>query len=123
MADNNSAMGLHQLYRHFDKDGILLYVGVSLSTIARQVAHKRSPWAAEIVRIEIEHCADRGEAERLEAVAILKEGPIYNVSKGVAPEKAKNPRGRPRIVAPRPWELEGVSRRSWYRKRKSDFTF
>jgi hypothetical protein len=29
---------------------------------------------------------------------------------------ARIKRGRPKITAPRPWELEGMSRRSWYRR-------
>jgi hypothetical protein len=32
------------------------------------------------------------------------------------PTKLK--RGRPTIVAPRPWEAEGMSRRTWYRRKK-----
>ena len=31
-----------QLYRHFDCDGVLLYVGISLSTVARLCEHKHS---------------------------------------------------------------------------------
>jgi hypothetical protein len=111
-----------QLYRHFNADGDLLYVGVSLSALARQVSHRRSHWAHEIVRIEIEYCADRKEAERLEALAILAEKPRYNVSKGIRlgdENEIVRSRGRPRIIDPRPWQVEGVSRRTWYRKNKS----
>ncbi len=31
-------------------------------------------------------------------------------------EKPK--RGRPKIVGPRPWEVKGMSRRTWYRRKK-----
>lgn len=33
-------------------------------------------------------------------------------------EPAKLKRGRPTITAPRPWDSEGMSRRTWYRRRK-----
>jgi hypothetical protein len=43
------------LYRHFDKDGNLLYVGVSLNAIERTISHRdKSPWYQDIARIEIE---------------------------------------------------------------------
>lgn len=29
----------------------------------------------------------------------------------------KRGRGRPKIVGPRPWETEGVSRKTWYKRR------
>jgi hypothetical protein len=43
---------------------------------------------------------DRGGPNKPAAVAIQERGP-----------------GRPKIDGPRPWEIEGVSKRSWYRKR------
>lgn len=35
-------------------------------------------------------------------------------------EPAKLKRGRPTITAPRPWDSEGMSRRTWYRRKKRD---
>jgi len=68
------------LYRHFDKDDNLLYVGISLSTLQRLGQHKRNArWFNSITRIEIEKCADRAEALNMEAQAIKKEKPIYNI--------------------------------------------
>lgn len=33
-------------------------------------------------------------------------------------EPAKLKRGRPTITGPRPWDSEGMSRRTWYRRKK-----
>ena len=66
------------LYRHFDKDGVLLYVGISLSAVARLSQHKDSAWFKEIKKVEIEHYPTRGEALGMEALAIRNENPKYN---------------------------------------------
>lgn len=68
------------LYRHFDRDGNLLYVGVSLSTISRLSQHKdASHWFAEIARVTIESFADRPLALVAEREAISKENPRHNL--------------------------------------------
>lgn len=38
--------------------------------------------------------------------------------KKAKPLAAKKPRGRP--VAPKPWEAEGISRMTWYRRQKAN---
>lgn len=69
------------LYRHFDKDGMLLYVGISMSFLHRQVAHRRvKPWFDQIVNITLEHFPSRREALDAETLAIRKESPKYNRS-------------------------------------------
>lgn len=67
-----------QLYRHFDKEGSLLYVGVSLSAVARLFGHQKSGWVDKISRVEIENFADRLSAERAELAAIRQERPQHN---------------------------------------------
>jgi hypothetical protein len=43
----------YHLYRHFDKEGALLYVGVSLEVLRRQIAHRTlSGWFGEIASLE-----------------------------------------------------------------------
>lgn len=70
-----------QLYRHFDCDGSLLYVGISYSAYARAVSHRStSGWADKIVRIEIEHFPDRKDAEDAEIKAIRIEKPLHNLA-------------------------------------------
>lgn len=68
-----------ELYRHFDKDGRLLYVGVSFSSTQRWLSHRQdSEWASLSVRMEIERFSTRSEALFAEAKAIAVENPIYN---------------------------------------------
>jgi hypothetical protein len=67
------------LYRHFDKDGRLLYVGISLSAVVRMQQHiRQAKWARDIARIEVEWFETRCEAEAAEWRAIRTEGPIHN---------------------------------------------
>ena len=69
-----------RLYRHFDKDGALLYVGISCNAITRLKQHEHdSGWAAEIARVDIEHFASREEALAAERAAIKNERPKHNV--------------------------------------------
>ena len=67
------------LYRHFSADGELLYVGVSLNTVARLVAHQhRSEWFDKIASITIEKFESRDAAEAAEITAINAEAPKFN---------------------------------------------
>lgn len=68
------------LYRHYDKDNNLLYVGISISSIARFGAHKStSTWAYDSVKMTTEWFETRHEAQQAEKDAITKECPIYNI--------------------------------------------
>lgn len=70
-----------QLYRHFDAQGDLLYVGMSLSAVNRLSGHKSaSKWFAEIARVEVENFASREEAAFAEDEAIILENPRYNIA-------------------------------------------
>lgn len=69
-----------ELYRHYDKDGVLLYVGISLSSTYRFSQHKtNSEWFKLVTRIEIERFKTRKEAVKAEEQAIKDEHPKYNV--------------------------------------------
>jgi excinuclease UvrABC nuclease subunit len=69
------------LYRHFDREGRLLYVGVSLSAIQRtKQHHTNAPWFREITRIELTWFGSRSSAELAEEHAIKAEKPLYNVT-------------------------------------------
>jgi len=73
------------LYRHFDGDGCLLYVGISLSAVARLAEHRReSHWYSQIARVEIENFEDREDALEAEAEAIRNEKTLYNIAGRVA---------------------------------------
>jgi len=68
-----------QLYRHFDADGKLLYVGISLSAAHRLSQHNgQSEWASKIASMTVETLASREEALAAERVAIKTEKPAWN---------------------------------------------
>jgi hypothetical protein len=71
-----------QLYRHFDKIGRLLYVGISLSAIARLSRHSHDAhWFHEIVTVTIQTYPGRPEAMIAEARAIEDEKPLHNLKR------------------------------------------
>ena len=75
--------GFH-LYRHFDKAGVLLYVGVSLSALVRLAAHgTNSVWFDQIARVEISNWATREASLRAERRAIRTENPLYNIQHSI----------------------------------------
>lgn len=68
------------LYRHFDKTGKLLYVGISISTLTRLSQHSNnSVWFDSIYKVEIEKFSSRMEAQEAERIAIKKEKPEHNI--------------------------------------------
>ena len=75
------AVKMQHLYRMYDADGVLLYIGISKSAIARLTQHlDAQPWADEIVDTKIErHAVSRFEMEQIERAAIIAEKPKYNV--------------------------------------------
>lgn len=68
------------LYRHFDKEGTLLYVGESLSFSKRTKDHERgSDWFGDITNITIEKFDSKKSALKAEVQAIKKENPKFNI--------------------------------------------
>jgi len=75
------------LYRHFEKDGTLLYVGISLNHVVRLSQHKAaSPWFEKIATVTIEQFETRAEALKAETKAVVKEKPLHNIQKQGEPE-------------------------------------
>jgi hypothetical protein len=73
-------MNSTQLYRHWDENNILLYVGISYSSTTRLRQHEKSARWFKLVRsVTIEQFATRKEAELAELHAIRTENPIYNI--------------------------------------------
>lgn len=69
------------LYRWYDKEGNLLYVGISISAISRASQHKSSSdWYKEARYMTIEKCKNRHFALKKEMRAIKTEKPIWNIS-------------------------------------------
>jgi hypothetical protein len=72
--------GVQHLYRHFDADGRLLYVGVSLSAIGRLAEHKQgAEWFWLIARVEVTAYANRRTVLKAERIAIQREKPLHNI--------------------------------------------
>lgn len=71
--------GTTDLYRYFDADGRLLYVGISLSAVARAVQHKNSShWWSSAVTMTKQTFDTRDEALAAERDAIRAERPFHN---------------------------------------------
>ena len=74
--DKSPKAGPTELYRHFDPNGALLYVGISLSAIERLRQHRAtSDWFDQIARVDIEMFPSRKEAVAAERHAVKTEGP------------------------------------------------
>ena len=68
------------LYRHFDCDGKLLYIGIAKDVSKRTVQHKTSTWWAEkIVKTTIAAFPTKALALKEEKIAIEKEKPLHNI--------------------------------------------
>lgn len=69
------------LYRMFDADGRLLYVGITIDIVSRFRDHRSiKPWWPDIQTIQLEHFPDRPAARAAELKAITTEFPCYNVA-------------------------------------------
>ena len=67
------------LYRHFDADNRLLYVGITCDLSSRNAAHERgAEWFPQVSTTTVQWLDDRDHAAALEAVAIRFEAPKHN---------------------------------------------
>jgi len=66
------------LYRHFDADGRLLYVGITENLPSRDRQHRASPWHGKIAETKTQWFDSREDAARAEAQAITTERPLHN---------------------------------------------
>lgn len=72
-------MAMHTLYRHFDQNDELLYIGVTSNLFRRTAEHERSsPWFRDIARIDLRHFDSREDAIEAEDRAISNEKPKHN---------------------------------------------
>lgn len=68
-----------QLYRAFDSNGVLLYVGISTNCLNRILQHKRTRiWFQRLANLTVEHYPTRELALDAECLAIRIEKPLYN---------------------------------------------
>jgi predicted GIY-YIG superfamily endonuclease len=70
----------HVLYRFFDAEDRLLYVGITVGIAARLAKHEvEKSWYSQIARIAVEHFPTRGAVLAAERAAIQAEKPLYNI--------------------------------------------
>jgi hypothetical protein len=70
----------HNLYRHYDENGKLLHVGVSISAMKRLADHRhRAHWFDRIARMEVEKFPTREASLAAETNAIRAENPECNI--------------------------------------------
>lgn len=68
------------LYRHYDAEGVLLYVGIAECEKRRRVEHsKYSRWFGMVSKTEVVELPSRRLAECEEKLAIKIEKPLYNI--------------------------------------------
>lgn len=74
----------HALYRFFDDEGALLYVGISVNPLGRWDQHRAKTWWRDVRTATIEPCESREAALKAELAAIRAENPQHNIRRGVA---------------------------------------
>lgn len=88
------------VYRFFNRDGRLLYVGITYDPADRWQGHAaKAQWWKDAVDNTIDWYDTRTEAERAEKTAIRYEKPIHNVAGNVVPYQ--RPPRRRRMKLPR----------------------
>ena len=109
------------VYRFFNKDGQLLYVGMSVHPFDRFEGHLRRLAIFEVALMTISWFDDKEHACDAELLAIKMENPLWNISNWRGSPNAGRPRVEDRaatVEAQAPWVALGMSRRTWYRRRK-----
>ena len=80
---------MQTLYRFYDAEGALLYVGITKFFEPRLKQHyKNAEWFFETASVKLEHYKTRQEVERAETQAIESENPRYNIAKNLDKESA-----------------------------------
>ena len=67
-----------QLYRHFDKNGTLLYIGITTDVLDRTLAHRQTKWFRRMSYITVEHFRTLKAARVAELRALRTEAPAFN---------------------------------------------
>lgn len=90
MNTNNNKVLETDLYRFYDKDGVLLYIGISCSFIRRMSQHKSNKdWWNRVAIIKRQPIFSRSMALKVEADAIRNEHPLFNLA-GTENNKNRN---------------------------------
>ena len=71
------------VYRTYDHDGTLLYVGISMNPDGRLYQHRKSAWWPLVDEVTIQWFDGREAAKAAERRAIDDEEPLYNVARPI----------------------------------------
>lgn len=80
------------VYRAYDADEQLLYVGISMSLDGRLTKHRSSVWWPEVEEITVQWFDGREAAKAAERIAILDEKPAYNLARPANPIRIREVR-------------------------------
>lgn len=81
IALTGTAGGPTDLYRYYDHDGRLIYVGISKSAVVRAMQHEHTAhWWDAWVNMTRERHPDRHAAIAAERQAIIDERPLCNIA-------------------------------------------
>lgn len=69
------------LYRLYDGEGVLLYIGITNMPNVRFASHSMKSWWRRVARKDITWFENRPQAEQAETRAIRAERPVFNVAK------------------------------------------
>jgi hypothetical protein len=78
------------VYRLYDDDGVLLYVGCSLHALTRITHRHHKKWFRHIASMTCEHFTNHDQARRVECAAIASEHPRYNKYVGVRMQRRRD---------------------------------
>lgn len=82
------------VYRLYDADYRLLYVGQSVNLAQRLATHGREKqWWSDVDTISVEHFPSKDAAARAERRALCSEAPRYNVQNVPGGRERRKPRG------------------------------
>jgi len=87
---------MHALYRMFDANGQLLYVGITGKLLNRLDQHAEKRWFPLVASITLEWFPKERDAREAERRAIAIEHPVYNIA-------GRLPPGTPVFDASPPW--------------------
>lgn len=86
--DNSLREAPTTLYRAFDSEGVLLYVGIAVDWGRRWSQHReRSHWYGQVTRVELEQHSTRSGAREAERQAVEDEKPIHNIEHTAADQR------------------------------------
>ena len=99
------------LYRLFNADGDLLYIGISANVMARFRTHAgEKHWWHEVASMRVEHHQSRKEASAAEVAAIKAEKPLHNVQGSKPLPRQSEPSMDPKAVYQREWRARHGAR-------------